>query len=116
MSKYVVVFRYGGEEFVLLYKNISLTEASKLTELLRKKIEKTPVKLEKNKVINLTFSAGVASYTPLDNEGEKVFKTADNAMYRAKKNGKNRTLISQKQNSKYLIPTSNSAELKPVSV
>ncbi|APD92437.1 hypothetical protein BM525_21500 (plasmid) [Alteromonas mediterranea] len=116
VSKYVDVFRYGGEEFVLLYKNISLTEASKLTELLRKKIARTPVKLENNKVINLTFSAGVASFTPLDTEGEKVFKTADNAMYRAKKNGKNRTIISQKQTFKYLIPTSNSAELKPVSV
>lgn len=116
ISKHIDVFRYGGEEFVLLYKNLSLADASKLTELLRKKVAKTPVTLENNEVINLTFSAGVASYTPLDKVGEKVFKTADNAMYRAKKNGRNRTIISQKQTLKYLIPTSNSAELKPVSV
>jgi diguanylate cyclase len=82
--------RYGGEEFALILKRGDLAEAAMLAEKLRKRVEG-------RKVINrrtgqtlgqVTLSVGVAVYRPGETAAELVHR-ADEAMYRAKAQGRN---------------------------
>ncbi|SNR77611.1 GGDEF domain-containing protein [Desulfurobacterium atlanticum] len=83
------IFRYGGEEFVVLLPETSKENAKKLAERIRKHIEETEVEIGEGKKIKVTVSIGVAERK----EGETIedaIKRADEAMYRAKKAGRNR--------------------------
>ena len=117
LQKKIDIYRYGGEEFVLVYKNLSMTDMSKFAEIIRKRISNASLVLDERNTIKVTFSAGIASYTPLDDTGEKVFKTADKAMYQAKQTGRDKVLIYQNQKLKFLKPMSGrNMELSPISV
>lgn len=81
------IFRYGGEEFVVI-----LTETSELTakvplERLRKKIENHSF-IFNNQEISVTISIGVTSRTDYENCFE-MFDDADKALYKAKNEGRN---------------------------
>lgn len=90
--------RYGGEEFAVILPAISKKEAWEIAELIRVKISNYNFVIRnkqgqiKHKDLNLTVSIGVA---PLDhqldlNKGiKKIIQEADDAMYEAKKSGKN---------------------------
>ncbi|SEN56641.1 GGDEF domain-containing protein [Nitrosomonas marina] len=82
-----IVARYGGEEFVILLPNTDLPEAIDILSRIRRDMTKKFF-LHENKRILITFSAGVAEYRPGEKQ-EQIFKRADEALYRAKKNGKN---------------------------
>lgn len=86
-----VVSRYGGEEFVILLPNTSLDEAVQILSRIRRNLTKKFF-LHENKRLLITFSAGVAQLQ-VDESQESVFKRADEALYRAKKGGKNQILI-----------------------
>lgn len=86
-----VVSRYGGEEFVILLPNTSLDEAVQILSRIRRNLTKKFF-LHENKRLLITFSAGVAQLQA-DESQESVFKRADEALYRAKKGGKNQILI-----------------------
>jgi len=84
--------RYGGEEFVVLARGIPEKEAYFFAERLRSMVEASQVAYEKT-AITLTVSSGVATYPqapvvePLD-----LVKAADEALYAAKRNGRNRVI------------------------
>ncbi|MCB1985857.1 MAG: diguanylate cyclase [Burkholderiales bacterium] len=82
-----VVARYGGEEFVILLPNTGLKEAVEVLSRIRRDLTKKYF-LHENKKLLITFSAGVAEYQAGEIQ-ENIFKRADEALYRAKKNGKN---------------------------
>ncbi len=82
-----VVARYGGEEFVVLLPNTKLTDAVEILSRIRRNLTKRFF-LHKNNRVLITFSAGIAEYNQNETQ-EAVFKRADEALYRAKKNGKN---------------------------
>jgi len=83
-----IVSRYGGEEFVILMPRTSREEASKAAERLRKQIE-THSFPQKRRV---TISLGAAAYPEdADNDVDLVAK-AEQALYMAKKAGRNRTV------------------------
>jgi diguanylate cyclase len=88
-----VVSRYGGEEFVILLPNTSLEEAVQILSRIRRNLTKKFF-LHENKRLLITFSAGVAQLRAGESQ-ESVFKRADEAMYRAKKGGKNQILIAE---------------------
>ena len=88
-----VVSRYGGEEFVVLLPNTSLEEAVQILSRIRRNLTKKFF-LHENKRLLITFSAGVAQLRAGESQ-ESVFKRADEAMYRAKKGGKNQILIAE---------------------
>ncbi|QOJ21399.1 MAG: diguanylate cyclase [Gammaproteobacteria bacterium] len=88
-----VVSRYGGEEFVILLPNTSLEEAVQILSRIRRNLTKKFF-LHENKRLLITFSAGVAQLQAGESQ-ESVFKRADEAMYRAKKSGKNQILIAE---------------------
>lgn len=81
--------RWGGEEFLVLAPEIDETQAAKLAENLRQ----MTAKLCMSKVKNITCSFGVAQMKK-DESLENLHKRADEAMYKAKKLGKNKVCVS----------------------
>jgi len=86
-----IIGRLGGEEFVISLIGCDLNSALKIAEELRKKIEKSNLKIKKER-IKLTASFGVVTYTNEKTLYDLINK-ADKAMYKAKKEGKNRVVI-----------------------
>jgi diguanylate cyclase (GGDEF)-like protein len=78
--------RWGGEEFVVLLTHTDKENALKAAEILRQKIESAKIGA---KISNITCSFGVSTYDANDTI-YSMLKRADEAMYIAKKSGKNR--------------------------
>jgi diguanylate cyclase (GGDEF)-like protein len=82
--------RYGGEEFAILARAIAADGAGRLAERVRRQVEDTPLVFEAN-TISLTVSIGVATEDPPSPRGYgTLLDAADQALYRAKTNGRNR--------------------------
>jgi len=79
-----IVARFGGEEFIILYDHCSLTQAVEKTEALRKILEEL-----KPKGLTVTASFGVAQFNQQDKDFHGLFSRADEAVYKAKDNGRN---------------------------
>jgi len=85
-----VAARYGGEEFVILLPQTDSQGAIKVAETIRAAFDRHRVEDGRNSVV-LTVSIGVASQVPMERDGhEKLLKRADELLYRAKENGRNR--------------------------
>ena len=82
------IARFGGEEFVLLIPDTTLAAGLQLLEKLRAAIEACPFHF-KGEPVTLTCSIGLAPFKLAD-RSEHVLKRADEALYRAKHNGRNR--------------------------
>jgi len=87
--------RYGGEEFALVLTNTSTEQAMIIAEQMRKQIMETVIKYEQSVSTNITASFGVASMIPGydQNNPTSLIQEADQAMYRAKKLGRNRVEV-----------------------
>ncbi|HZK33676.1 MAG TPA: diguanylate cyclase [Bacillota bacterium] len=85
-----IIARYGGEEFVIILPNCSSQVAYKIVDRLRATIGKEPIK-DKNHSTNLTVSFGVATYPDNGETSTEVLRAADNALYEAKRAGRNCT-------------------------
>ncbi|MDP3587574.1 MAG: diguanylate cyclase [Sulfuricurvum sp.] len=83
-----VVSRFGGEEMVIILNNCSLPEASLKAEKLRKKIE-----FSEPEGIAISASFGIVQMNEVNNTCEKLFKCADDALYKAKELGRNRVEV-----------------------
>ena len=86
------LFRYGGEEFVVIADGANLENAAILAESIRKKVENSQL-LKKEKV---TISLGVASLKAGQNP-ETWIKLADEALYEAKRTGRNKFCLANNQ-------------------
>ncbi len=85
------ISRFGGEEFTMLLPDTDAQSAFVIAEKLRNTIEKTGFNSSGNK-IQITISCGISQFTNEDS-GDTVFKRADQALYKAKKNGRNQCII-----------------------
>ena len=83
-----MVFRYGGEEFVVLLDNLDLKNALTVAEKVRTQIESHHL-TNKEKVLNITVSIGLSCFKEGDIESS-IFERADKALYQGKQNGRNR--------------------------
>jgi len=90
VSKGVFVGRYGGEEFVLIYSRTQEQELTAELNSLNKYIARLPFKFKNNKV-SITLSIG-ATHIKADDNIHIAFERADQAMYKAKKQGKNQVI------------------------
>lgn len=89
-----MLFRWGGEEFVILAPSTSYLSAASLAETLRAKIEQHAIET----VGHITISLGVAEH--ISDESENAcLQRADAAMYAAKNGGRNRVVVDQHGNS-----------------
>jgi len=86
-----VFCRWGGEEFIILLPETTPDEALVIIESLRMLIESTTFTID-NHVEAITFSAGLASY-PEHLSEDALIKNADDALYQAKSNGRNNTVL-----------------------
>jgi two-component system cell cycle response regulator len=85
-------YRFGGEEFVCLFPELPLASAGKVLERIRQGIQDLSIPHSGNPPFNVvTISAGVAEARPADRaRPERIIDGADQALYRAKANGRNR--------------------------
>jgi diguanylate cyclase (GGDEF)-like protein len=92
-----IVARYGGEEFVVLMPATDLQGAKILAKQIKKNIDARGIKHEYSKVADIiTVSMGISSLKGEALDEKKLFKHADNALYQAKENGRNQTIIFEK--------------------
>ena len=80
------VIRWGGEEFLILMPGCELKQAVSIAEKIRENVENSD-----NGVCKITISVGVAAYKGGDYH--EVIKNADEAMYQAKRNGRNQVVL-----------------------
>ena len=80
--------RYGGEEFVVLLPGYELTGAGSLVLELLASIQDCPFHF-KGERLSITLSAGLACFCPDEDTADDVFRRADQALYRAKQQGRN---------------------------
>ncbi len=84
-------YRLGGEEFAILLPETDEHGAIKVAERIRQHLAEAPAQTSAG-TIPFTISAGVATASPgADLTPDKLLKAADEALYRAKRNGRNRT-------------------------
>ncbi|WNL41913.1 diguanylate cyclase [Halomonas sp. PAMB 3264] len=86
-----IIGRYGGEEFVILMKNVTLDIATRLIERLRQDFEQVDFHAGDAR-FNCTFSAGISDF-PRHPSTETLRVSADQALYRAKSQGRNQLVI-----------------------
>jgi two-component system cell cycle response regulator len=88
-----MIARFGGEEFAVLAREISVEGALAVAERIRRSVEATPVKLDDGRSVPLTVSIGVVtmgSRRPYASS-DALLEAADEALYRAKEAGRNRS-------------------------
>lgn len=95
LNKGDAIGRYGGEEFVAIMGNTTLTEAQQKMDSLRETVENTYITTEKGIVIPVTVSVGLAAISSQTKRYEDVLTLADTALYQAKKAGRNRVIAQQ---------------------
>ena len=85
--------RYGGEEFVVAMPDTDMAFAYSIAERLRQSIETTPVKISRDPgALNITISIGIAQAEGEGDTAESLLHRADQALYRAKRDGRNRVV------------------------
>jgi diguanylate cyclase (GGDEF)-like protein len=82
--------RFGGEEFVVLLPGAGADTAARRAEQLRSKVEALVVRYINKNLPSITVSIGVAAFPEAGDYPDVVLKAADEALYRAKENGRNR--------------------------
>lgn len=87
--------RYGGEEFIIILPKCDLEGARGFAERLRIAVESKPVKTDAE-AVPITISLGCAEYYP-NEEMAHFIERADEALYRAKEGGRNRTEVAPKE-------------------
>lgn len=83
--------RYGGEEFVIVMPETDMGVATMVAERLRRAVagESFPVQ-QGMKLLNVTLSIGLATLSDAGGDAAAILKRADQALYRAKRDGRNR--------------------------
>ncbi|PLX36827.1 MAG: PleD family two-component system response regulator [Hyphomicrobiales bacterium] len=85
--------RYGGEEFVIVMPETDRAQAYAIAERLRQRVAGEPfMVLGGAKAIDVTISVGVATLDHADDTPETILKRADNALYMAKRSGRNKVV------------------------
>lgn len=87
-----VAARWGGDEFMLLTPGTDSVGASNIAERIRAQVERCTIKLA-GKELRITISAGIVSYPTHASVLPELLKEADEAMYNAKRGGKNRSSV-----------------------
>jgi diguanylate cyclase (GGDEF)-like protein len=85
--------RLGGEEFALVLSNISVENAVQRAQELNKRVSNLHIVYEGNTLGLITISIGVAMYPDHGKNLEELSHFADKALYEAKQNGRNRTIV-----------------------
>jgi diguanylate cyclase (GGDEF)-like protein len=108
-----VACRYGGEEFVLILAECSLRQAAARAEEIRKRIKEYRNRRSREATDTFTVSIGVAAFDETTDRVDLLLKFADDALYEAKRNGRDRVVIARPAGG---LPELNLAKPTPASV
>jgi len=89
----MIAARTGGEEFVLVLQNTSVSPAQVIVDRIREAFAQSTVQT-KNGPLNCTVSVGLSFASDSKRALDAVMHEADQALYRAKRNGRNRVAVS----------------------
>lgn len=89
IRSYDAIGRYGGEEFLVVFPDTDANISGALAERLRRAVAERPLTVG-DLELDLTISLGLTSTQPSDEEFETVLQRADDALYQAKREGRNR--------------------------
>ncbi len=85
--------RYGGEEFVVIFPETDMAVATMVAERLRRRIAADPFAIQRGtRAIPVTISIGVAAMQGKEDTAAGILKRADQALYKAKRDGRNRVV------------------------
>jgi two-component system cell cycle response regulator len=85
--------RYGGEEFVIVMPETDMAVATMVAERLRRCIASEPFAIQQGaRELPVTISIGIAAIGAADDNAAAILKRADTALYRAKRDGRNRVV------------------------
>lgn len=88
---YDIAGRFGGEEFIVILPEADLQSSQKLAERLRTLVQNTAIPIsDRMAPLNVTISIGIAILHSDDSSVSDLIKRADEALYQAKNNGRNR--------------------------
>ncbi len=87
-----IAVRMGGEEFLLLLRNCTQEPATKIAERATSTVRDNPIHIGEAD-LSVTISIGVAGVSDADQDVEALCKRADNALYRAKNEGRDRVRV-----------------------
>jgi len=85
--------RFGGEEFVIIMPETDMAVATVVAERLRRRIASERFSIQQGaSAIEVTISVGIATLDTADDTAASILKRADQALYRAKRDGRNRVV------------------------
>jgi two-component system, cell cycle response regulator len=85
--------RYGGEEFVVIMPETDMAVAAMVAERLRRRIAADPFAIQQGTAtIPVTISVGISAMRGKDDNAASILKRADQALYQAKRDGRNRVV------------------------
>jgi len=87
------VFRYGGEEMLVVLVEVDKAQALQVAETIRKKFSAEPLRVGDGQTASVTASVGIAAYNGHP-DYETMLKDADGALYEAKEAGRNCCVVS----------------------
>lgn len=88
-----IACRYGGEELVLVLPECSAHDAAACAEKIRQSIGAISLSHSGTVISGVSASFGIAAWPVHGTEGNELIKTADHALYAAKKTGRNKVVI-----------------------
>jgi diguanylate cyclase (GGDEF)-like protein len=88
-----IASRFGGEEFVLIFPGMSCDAAHDRAELIREELKALALQYRGQPLGQVTISAGVAVYPADGADAEALLHAADQALYRAKAEGRDRVVL-----------------------
>ncbi len=103
------IFRFGGEEFVILIHSVTMAAATHIVERFRKSVENHRFP----QVGTITVSIGFTNFHP-DESPSEILGHADHALYYAKKHGRNQSQNYQKLVSEGLLKSGVEVEIAPI--
>lgn len=97
--------RLGGEEFAILFKDLSLEQSIAIAQRICNTVFNTPIYLDDGRALNISVSIGL-SYQTLPNcvPFQQLIKRADDALYQAKEKGRNQLCIERNLYSNSHLP------------
>ena len=93
-----IVSRYGGEEFLVVLPGASLEVSQERAENLRQAVKRLRIHYMDQVLSSTTISLGVASFPEHGGDGDMVIRAADQALYRAKQEGRDLVVVAAQVN------------------
>lgn len=91
--------RVGGEEFAIVFSGLEMTTAQEILDRLRSRLAEAKVIFSGNALPHVTVSAGLAQLSDRNPDLETIMKRADEALYKAKANGRNCTILADEDDT-----------------